>query len=118
MAHDDCAGCPACGKPRCPCASSLRRLKRWTAVVVDWSSSSNGRANRRGALAVEANSGFGAGVTRRSRYAWLDFVQLHTRVTLERGAEKRFSLTPRDVLGPGGVIEVLKVMPDRARVGS
>ena len=46
-----------------------------------------------------------------------DFVQLHTRVTLERGAEKRFSLTPRDVLGPGGVIEGLKVMRDRGRVG-
>jgi aryl-alcohol dehydrogenase-like predicted oxidoreductase len=46
-----------------------------------------------------------------------DFVQLHTRVTVERGAEKRFSLAPRDVLGPGGVIEGLKVMRDRGRVG-
>src|SRR5262245_53918319 len=28
-----------------------------------------------------------------------DFVQLHTRVTLERGMGRRFSLTPQDVLG-------------------
>ena len=33
----------------------------------------------------------------------VDFVQLHTRVTLERGMGKRFSLTPQDVLGPNGV---------------
>ena len=47
----------------------------------------------------------------------VDFVQLHTRVTFERGAEKRFSLTPKDVLGPGGVIEGLKTMRDRGKVG-
>ena len=29
----------------------------------------------------------------------VDFVQLHTRVTLDRGMGKRFSLTPKDVLG-------------------
>ena len=29
----------------------------------------------------------------------VDFVQLHTRVTIERGMDKRFSLTPYDVLG-------------------
>jgi len=47
----------------------------------------------------------------------VDFVQLHTRVTLERGMGKRFSLTPKDVLGPGGVIDGFKTMRDRGRVG-
>src|SRR5881397_3065584 len=47
----------------------------------------------------------------------VDFIQLHTRVTLERGAGKRFSLTPQDVLGPKGVIEGLKKMRDRSKVG-
>lgn len=47
----------------------------------------------------------------------VDFVQLHTRVTLDRGIEKRFSLTPKDVLGPNGVIEGFKTMRDRSKVG-
>ena len=47
----------------------------------------------------------------------VDFIQLHTRVTLERGAGKRFSLTPQDVLGPKGVIEGFKKMRDRSKVG-
>jgi aryl-alcohol dehydrogenase-like predicted oxidoreductase len=47
----------------------------------------------------------------------VDFVQLHTRVTLERGMDKRFSLTPRDVLGPNGVIAGFKAMRDRRKVG-
>lgn len=47
----------------------------------------------------------------------VDFVQLHTRVTLERGAGKRFSLTPRDVLGPKGVVEGFKKMRDQGKVG-
>ncbi len=47
----------------------------------------------------------------------VDFVQLHTRVTLERGTGKRFSLTPKDVLGPNGVIEGFKTMRDRGKVG-
>jgi aryl-alcohol dehydrogenase-like predicted oxidoreductase len=46
----------------------------------------------------------------------VDFVQLHTRVTSERGVDKRFSLAPRDVLGPNGVIEGLKAMRDRRKV--
>lgn len=46
-----------------------------------------------------------------------DFVQLHTRVTLERGSGKRFSLTPHDVLGPKGVVEGFKRMRDRGKVG-
>jgi aryl-alcohol dehydrogenase-like predicted oxidoreductase len=47
----------------------------------------------------------------------VDFVQLHTRVTSERGGEKRFSLTPKDVLGPNGVVDGLKAMRDRGDVG-
>lgn len=47
----------------------------------------------------------------------VDFIQLHTRVTLERGAGKRFSLTPQDVLGPKGVFEGFKTMRDRGKVG-
>ncbi len=46
----------------------------------------------------------------------VDFIQLHTRVTLERGAGKRFSLTPQDVLGPKGVIEGFKTMRDGGKV--
>jgi aryl-alcohol dehydrogenase-like predicted oxidoreductase len=47
----------------------------------------------------------------------VDFVQLHTRVTLERGTGKRFSLAPKDVLGPNGVIDGFKAMRDRGKVG-
>ncbi|MET0503456.1 MAG: aldo/keto reductase, partial [Candidatus Binatia bacterium] len=47
----------------------------------------------------------------------VDFIQLHTRVTSERGAGKRFSLTPQDVLGPKGVVEGFKAMRDRGKVG-
>jgi aryl-alcohol dehydrogenase-like predicted oxidoreductase len=47
----------------------------------------------------------------------VNFIQLHTRVTLERGSGKRFSLTPQDVLGPKGVIEGFKTMRGRGKVG-
>jgi aryl-alcohol dehydrogenase-like predicted oxidoreductase len=47
----------------------------------------------------------------------VDFIQLHTRVTLERGVAKRFSLAPQDVLGPKGVVEGFKKMRDRGKVG-
>ncbi len=45
------------------------------------------------------------------------FVQLHTRVTKERAVGKRFSFSASDVLGAGGVVEGLKVMRDRGKVG-
>ena len=57
-----------------------------------------------------------AGLARLKR-SRVDFIQLHTRVTLERGMGKRFSLTPKDVLGPNGVIEGLKTMRDRGKAG-
>jgi aryl-alcohol dehydrogenase-like predicted oxidoreductase len=47
----------------------------------------------------------------------VDFVQLHTRVTSERGMGTRFSLTPKDVLGLNGVIDGFKTMRDKGRVG-
>jgi len=51
----------------------------------------------------------------------VDFVQLHTRVTKERGIDKRFSLTPADVLGANGaansVIAGFKAMRERGKVG-
>jgi aryl-alcohol dehydrogenase-like predicted oxidoreductase len=57
-----------------------------------------------------------AGLNRLGRER-VDFVQLHTRVTLERGMDKRFSLTPQDVLGANGVIVGLKAMRERGKVG-
>jgi aryl-alcohol dehydrogenase-like predicted oxidoreductase len=57
-----------------------------------------------------------AGLARLQRER-VDFVQLHTRITSEPGAAKRFSLTPKDVLGPNGVIEGFKVMRGRGKVG-
>ena len=57
-----------------------------------------------------------AGLARLQRER-VDFVQLHTRVTLARGMGKRFSLTPQDVLGPNGVIDGFKAMRDRGKVG-
>jgi aryl-alcohol dehydrogenase-like predicted oxidoreductase len=57
-----------------------------------------------------------AGLARLNRDR-VDFVQLHTRVTLERGMGKRFSLAPKDVLGPNGVIDGFKTMRDRGKVG-
>jgi aryl-alcohol dehydrogenase-like predicted oxidoreductase len=56
-----------------------------------------------------------AGLARLKRER-VEFIQLHTRVTARRGTDKRFSLTPADVLGPGGVLEGLKIMRDRGRV--
>lgn len=57
-----------------------------------------------------------AGLSRLDRER-VDFVQLHTRVTRERGVDKRFSLTPQDVLGAGGVIDGFKAMRARGKVG-
>jgi aryl-alcohol dehydrogenase-like predicted oxidoreductase len=47
----------------------------------------------------------------------VDFIQLHTRVTIERSGGKRFSLTPENVLGRNGVVEGFKAMRDRKKVG-
>src|SRR5215831_8192563 len=47
----------------------------------------------------------------------VDFIQLHTRVTMEPSSGKRFSLTPENVLGRNGVIEGFKAMRDRHKLG-
>lgn len=57
-----------------------------------------------------------AGLKRLQR-SRVDLIQLHNRVTVEKSPGKRFSLTPRDVVGPGGVIEGFKEMRDKGRVG-
>ena len=57
-----------------------------------------------------------AGLARLNRER-VEFVQLHTRVTLERSTGKRFSLTPRDVFSRNGVIEGFKTMRERGKVG-
>jgi L-glyceraldehyde 3-phosphate reductase len=57
-----------------------------------------------------------AGLKRLNRER-VDFIQLHTRVTSERGAGKRFSLTPKDVLGPNGVVDGFKAMRERGKAG-
>jgi aryl-alcohol dehydrogenase-like predicted oxidoreductase len=56
-----------------------------------------------------------AGLARLQR-RHVDFVQLHTRVSLDRGNAPRFSLAPTDVLGPNGVIDGFKTMRDRGKV--
>jgi aryl-alcohol dehydrogenase-like predicted oxidoreductase len=48
----------------------------------------------------------------------VDLIQLHNRVTLERNPGKRFSLTPKDVVGPGGVIDGFKEMRDKGKVNN
>jgi aryl-alcohol dehydrogenase-like predicted oxidoreductase len=53
----------------------------------------------------------------RLRRERVDFIQLHTRVTLERGTGKRFTLTPEDVLGSNGVVAGFKTMRERGKVG-
>lgn len=57
-----------------------------------------------------------AGLKRLQRKS-VDLIQLHNRVTVERSPSKRFSLTPKDVVGPGGVIDGFKEMRDKGKVG-
>jgi len=56
-----------------------------------------------------------AGLKRLQRRS-VDLIQLHNRVTVERNPGKRFSLTPADVLGPGGVLEGFKELRDAGKV--
>jgi aryl-alcohol dehydrogenase-like predicted oxidoreductase len=45
----------------------------------------------------------------------VDLIQLHNRVTVERNPGKRFSVTPADVLGRGGVLDGFKEMRERGK---
>jgi len=56
-----------------------------------------------------------AGLKRLQRKS-VDLIQLHNRVTVERNSGRRFSLTPRDVLGPGGVLDGFKEVRDKGKV--
>ncbi|TMA04436.1 MAG: aldo/keto reductase [Deltaproteobacteria bacterium] len=53
---------------------------------------------------------------KRLRRDRVDLIQLHNRVTLERNPGKRFSLTAKDVVGPGGVVDGFKEMRDKGKV--
>ncbi len=57
-----------------------------------------------------------AGLSRLKRER-VDLIQLHNRITMERNLGKRFSLTPKDVYGTGGVLDGFKVMRERGKVG-
>ena len=57
-----------------------------------------------------------AGLKRLQRKS-VDLIQLHNRVTTERSPGKRFSLTPADVLGRGGVLKGFKEMRKQGKVG-
>src|SRR3989442_10278582 len=57
-----------------------------------------------------------AGLSRLKRER-IDLIQLHNRITMERNPGKRFSLTPKDVYGTGGVLDGFKVMRERGKVG-
>lgn len=46
----------------------------------------------------------------------IDLIQLHNRITLERNPGKRFSVTPKDVVESGGVLDGFKAMRDRGKV--
>jgi aryl-alcohol dehydrogenase-like predicted oxidoreductase len=55
-----------------------------------------------------------AGLKRLQRKS-VDLIQLHNRVTLERNPGKRFSATPADVLGRGGILAGLKEMREQGK---
>ncbi|MCH8054592.1 MAG: aldo/keto reductase [Deltaproteobacteria bacterium] len=46
----------------------------------------------------------------------VDLIQLHNRITMARQPGKRFSLTPRDVVGHGGVHDGFKELRDKGKV--
>ncbi|MBI2358048.1 MAG: aldo/keto reductase [Deltaproteobacteria bacterium] len=48
---------------------------------------------------------------------YVDLIQLHNRVTVERNPGKRFTLTPADVLRAGGVLEGFRELRDKGKVG-
>lgn len=53
---------------------------------------------------------------RRLQKGSVDLIQLHNRIAAQRNPGKRFSLSPRDVLGPGGVLEGFKELRDKGKV--
>jgi Predicted oxidoreductases (related to aryl-alcohol dehydrogenases) len=57
-----------------------------------------------------------AGLRRLQRDS-VDLIQLHTRVVTGRQQDKRFGMTPGEILGRSGVIEGFKAMRDKGKVG-
>jgi len=55
-----------------------------------------------------------AGLKRLQRKS-VDLIQLHNRVTAERNPGKRFSATPTDVLGRGGILDGFKQMREQGK---
>ena len=47
----------------------------------------------------------------------VDLIQLHNRLTAERNPGKRFSPTPTDILGRGGILDGFKEMREQGKVG-
>lgn len=52
---------------------------------------------------------------KRLKRKYVDLIQLHNRVTVERNPGKRFSLTPKDVLEPGGVLQGFRELRDKGK---
>jgi aryl-alcohol dehydrogenase-like predicted oxidoreductase len=57
-----------------------------------------------------------AGLRRLQRDS-VDLIQLHTRVVTGRQQDKRFGMTPGEILGRSGVVEGFKAMRDKGKVG-
>jgi aryl-alcohol dehydrogenase-like predicted oxidoreductase len=57
-----------------------------------------------------------AGLRRLQRES-VDLIQLHTRVVAGRQQDKRFGMTPGEILGGSGVLEGFKAMRDKGKVG-
>jgi len=57
-----------------------------------------------------------AGLKRLQRKS-LDLIQLHNRVTVKRSPGTRFSPTPTDILGRGGILDGFKEMREQGKVG-
>lgn len=47
----------------------------------------------------------------------VDLIQLHTRVVTGRQQDRRFGMTPGEILGRSGVLEGFKAMRDKGKVG-
>ena len=57
-----------------------------------------------------------AGLRRLQRES-VDLIQLHTKVVIDRQPDQRFGMTPGEILGRSGVLEGLKAMRDKGKVG-
>jgi aryl-alcohol dehydrogenase-like predicted oxidoreductase len=56
-----------------------------------------------------------AGLKRLQRKS-IDLIQLHNRLSIEKNSGKRFSPTPGEILGPGGILAGFKEMREQGKV--